>query len=149
MYQFQITVHARPAGVASAGSIDCEGQLIETLAVRPEMLSTPMGVSFEQAAESLSALARLYVEPDGSFVWVSPASEGAWQVDGQLYDRGGRLIFVDLKGSCPAAQFDQLLSTLGWPQTPLIFQLVLHALFLDEAEFRRFSAGTSAHRERV
>jgi hypothetical protein len=29
---------------------------------------------------------------------------------------------------------------LGWPQTPLVFQLVREAVFLDEAEFRRWAA---------
>ena len=64
-----------------------------------------------------------------------------WQIDGNLFDRAGRLLFVDLKGSCPDDQLDRLLSAFGWPATPVMFQLVREAVFLDNAEFRRV-AGT-------
>jgi hypothetical protein len=56
-----------------------------------------------------------------------------------LFDRNGRLLFVDLKGSCPADQFDRLLSAFGWPETPVMFQLTREAVFLDEVEFRGFA----------
>ena len=82
----------------------------------------------------------MYCEPDGSFVWTSPQRARAWQVDGNLYDRDGRLLFVDLKGTCPSDQFDRLLTALGWPQTKVMFQLTREALLLDEAEFRRVAA---------
>jgi hypothetical protein len=58
-------------------------------------------------------------------------------VDGVLYDRAGRLLHVDLKGDCPAAQFDDLLRAWGWPATLVVFQLAREAIFLDEREFRR------------
>jgi hypothetical protein len=32
-----------------------------------------------------------------------------------------------------------LLATLSWPRTPLVFQLVRAAVFLEEVEFRRWS----------
>jgi hypothetical protein len=79
----------------------------------------------------------MFCEPDGSFVWVSSQGEPAWQVDGNLYDRNERLLFVDLKGTCPPREFDRLLGALGWPSTALMFQLTREAVFLDEAEFRR------------
>ncbi len=81
----------------------------------------------------------MYIEPDGSFVWVSSRGEATWQVDGNLYDHLNRLRLVDLKGSCPAERFDQLLAALGWPRTQLVFQLVRAAVFLDELEFRRWA----------
>ena len=82
----------------------------------------------------------MYCEPDGSFVWVSSQGEPAWQVDGNLYDHNERLLFVDLKGTCPPREFDRFLAALGWPRTKLMFQLTREAVFLDEAEFRRLSA---------
>jgi hypothetical protein len=100
----------------------------------------PMPVSFEQAADRLQELPRMFFEPDGSFVWVGDEQGQRWQVDGQLTDRDGRLLFVELKGDCPANQFDQLLAAFGWPATPLIFQLTRHAVFVDEADFRYFAA---------
>jgi hypothetical protein len=50
------------------------------------------------------------------------------------------LLYAELRGYCPDAALDHLLAALGWPETPLIFQLIRHAVFLDEAEFRRYAA---------
>ncbi len=114
---------------------------VSTLAIaREELQSTTFACTFEQATGRLAALERMYCEPDGSFVWVSSQQETPWQVDGNLYDRDGRLLFVDLKGSCPPDAFERLLQALGWPQTAVMFQLTREALFVDEGEFRRLAA---------
>jgi fatty-acyl-CoA synthase len=47
-----------------------------------------------------------------------------------------RLLFVDIRGSCPAQPFNQLLSAFGWPATRLIFQLARQAVLLAEEQFR-------------
>jgi hypothetical protein len=47
------------------------------------------------------------------------------------------VLLADLKGSCPASDFDQLLVAFGWPQQAMMMQLVRPAVFLDEATFRR------------
>ena len=91
--------------------------------------------TFEEVVDSLSSLPRMFIEPDGAFVWVGSA-ESAWQLDGTLYDGPGRLWYVELKGRSPLDDFNRLLSTLGWPETPLVFQLVREAVLLDEAQFR-------------
>ncbi|MBI2823306.1 MAG: hypothetical protein HYX69_01295 [Planctomycetia bacterium] len=141
MYSFHITLHARPADVTAAGTISRRGRAYPTLQLSPEGLATAFPVSFEAAAAALARLPRMYIEPDGSFVWVSPAtSDRCWQVDGVLYDRDGRLLFVDLKGTCPAEQFDRLLSACGWPGTAVMIQLTREAVFLDEATFRAIAA---------
>jgi hypothetical protein len=141
MYRFFVTVHARPPGEIAQHEIELGGRKLRTLAVARETLATTtMDASFEEARSRLAALARMYCEPDGSFVWASAHGEPAWQVDGNLYDRNERLLFVDLKGTCPAAQFDRLLAAFGWPETKLVFQLTREAVFLDEAEFRRVAA---------
>lgn len=92
--------------------------------------------TFEQVADELSLLPRMFIEPDGSFVWVS-AGEPGWQLDGVLNDGAGHLWYAELKGRCPDAEFNRLLAALGWPQTPLCFQLVREAVWLDEPAFRR------------
>ena len=101
-------------------------------------------MTFEEAVATLEKLERMFVEPDGSFVWVSPraigSAVGSWQLDGNLFDRNGRLLLVDLKGRCPETEFDQLLTAFGWPGTPVIFELTREAIFLDETEFRRYCA---------
>ncbi len=96
---------------------------------------TPFVVTFEDVSAALATFERLYIEPDGSFVWTS-TGEPAWQLDGVLYDRDGRLQHIDLKGTCPAAALDRLLSTLGWPATRVQFELVREGETLDEAAFR-------------
>ena len=92
--------------------------------------------SFEEVAEALGRLPRLFVEADGSFVWVA-SGEPTWQLDGVLYDGATGLWYMELKGRCPQAQLDELLCTLGWPETPVTFQLVQEAMTLNEDEFRR------------
>ncbi|HVX15856.1 MAG TPA: hypothetical protein VHC22_32030 [Pirellulales bacterium] len=92
--------------------------------------------TFEEVSARLAALPRMFVEPDGAFVWVA-ADGPTWQLDGVLYDGAGRLWYVELKGRSPQKEFEEFLSALGWPQTPVVFQLVREALLLDEPEFRR------------
>jgi len=104
------------------------------------MTTEPLGVSFDEVQQALAATDRWLLEPDGSFVWVSRAGEEAWQMDGNLVDRGDRLQWVELHGGCTPEALDRLLGALGWPAAPLMFQLVPHGLFLDEAEFRRWAA---------
>jgi hypothetical protein len=140
MYEFFITVHAQPPGAAAGPNIELKGHSLGTLHVDSEALSTTtMSCTFEAARAKLEGLPRMFCEPDGSFVWVSPQAAPPWQVDGNLYDRNERLLFVDLKGSCPADEFDRFLSALGWPATRLMFQLTREAVFLEEAEFRRYA----------
>jgi periplasmic divalent cation tolerance protein len=140
---FHVSIHARPAGTARGAIMKLAGLELDTLAMPLETIGVPFAVSFETASDALARLERLFIEPDGSFVWASPADESTapprWQLDGVLYDRGGQLLYVDLKGSCPPSRFDQLLAALGWPATPLAFQLVREAVFLGEAEFRRLA----------
>lgn len=141
IYRFHVTVHARTSDVRPGLTIALAGRQLSTLELSQESLGrSALACSFEEAAARLSLLPRLYCEPDGSFVWVSPRDEPSWQVDGNLFDRAGRLAFVDLKGTCPPAAFDALLSALGWPDQRLVFQLTREALLLDEAEFRRWAA---------
>jgi hypothetical protein len=117
MLKFQISVHARDRDAAG------------------------LPVTFDEALAALERLDRLFIEPDGSFVWTGVTADGgAWQVDGNLIDRGESLAYVELKGVCPEAQFDRLLSALGWPKAGLAFQLQKRGVFLDEASFRRMAS---------
>jgi hypothetical protein len=144
MLAFHVTVHAKGGGVTPGPVVELTGQAgvkltVTTLAMSAEELAQPFDISFEEAAERLARLERMFVEPDGSFVWVSSADEPRWQVDGNLFDRNGRLLLVDLKGTCDERQFDALLTALGWPETPLVFELVREAMFVDEATFRQYA----------
>jgi len=101
----------------------------------------PLPITFDAALAALEILPRLFIEPDGSFVWTGKWLSGqSWQVDGNLIDRGDCLARVDLKGSCPQEQFDQLLRALGWPAIQLAFQLTLRGVLVDEITFRQLAA---------
>ena len=140
MYEFQVSIQSLPVDCGLGETIELEGRRWTLLAIAPERLgSLSFERSFEEVSAALAALERLYIEPDGSFVWVSSRQESPWQVDGMLYDHQNRVRLVDLKGTCPADQFDRLLTTLGWPATQLMFQLTRQAIWLGEAEFRRFA----------
>ncbi len=83
-----------------------------------ETSRTLFSVTFEEVFTALEAWPRMFIEPDGSFVWVgeelqAAGSKIAWQLDGHLYDRDGRLLYVDLQGTCPRAAFEQILTACG------------------------------------
>jgi periplasmic divalent cation tolerance protein len=137
---FHVTLHARPPIDLPTEPVTLGGREYTALRIPNEAFGTPFNVSFEEVLTSLAQLERLFIEPDGSFVWASPADEEPWQVDGVLYDRADRLLYVDLQGCCPVAQFNQMLSACGWPATRIVFQLVMAGVFLDEDEFRRHAS---------
>jgi hypothetical protein len=97
----------------------------------------PFPVSFEQLSECFEALPRMLLEPDGSFVWTGEQEGRPWQLDGVVYDRDERVIYVEVKGECSESRFDELLKALGWPGVRLTFRLTREGTSLDEAAFRR------------
>jgi hypothetical protein len=141
IYAFDITLHRAVDGANDPSRrgnmhLDPWGNW-PTLTVPHEELGSAMAVDFEDAFDRLRHLDRMFVEPDGSFVWASPREGISWQVDGNAFEKNGRVLLVDLKGSCPADAFDRLLVAFGWPREALMMQLVRPAVFLDESTFRR------------
>jgi len=137
LYAFEITLHARSPEVRPAGThVDAWGEW-PTLDVPREALAAAFACGFDAAFERLAQLERMFAEPDGSFVWTSPREGLSWQVDGNAFERQGRVLLVDLRGSCPPGAFDLLLGAFGWPSQAVMMQLVRAAVFLDEATFRR------------
>jgi hypothetical protein len=99
---FQIAIY-RTADANGSGPFDTD----------PPRVSFP--VTFEQVFAALEAWPRMFIEPDGSFVWVGEeqlpdGNVTAWQLDGHLYDRDERLLYVELQGTCPRASFDRILA---------------------------------------
>ena len=141
MRRFQISLHVRPTRLAST-PLTLDGIETLTLVVDPARDQVPFAISFEEAYAALEALPRMFIEPDGSFVWVAkeagaggdPAARQ--QVDGLLFDRAGYLQYVELSGSCDSSALNTLLTCCGWPNMPVMMQLSREAVFLDEATFR-------------
>lgn len=144
MHRFHVAIHAAPPVMPATRLAHLSGRAIHVLPLEPGDLRGSIPCSFEQALDALNELPRMFVELDGSFVWVAPGGPAAWQVDGLLFDRAGQLTYIELKGGCPPAQLDQLLAVLGWPGVALVFQLVREAVFLDEPGFRAWSLDASA-----
>jgi hypothetical protein len=144
LYAFDATLH-RMADDAPPGPahVDAWGTW-PTLAAEHARAAAPFAIGFEEAFARLDRLDRMFTEPDGSFVWTSPREGLSWQVDGNAFEKAGRVLLVDLKGSCPPEAFDSLLHAFGWPAEPVMLQLVQPAVFLDEAMFRRHAAARGA-----
>lgn len=140
MLSFDVVVHARPANAQVVPGPTLRGAAIQRLETAGDVVGPGFPRSFEDVGESLEALERMFFEPDGSFVWVGSDGDQAWQLDGLLADRAGRLLYVELKGRCPPGVLDRILATFGRPEHGLMFQLVREAVFLDDAEFRKYAA---------
>lgn len=144
IYAFDVTLHRLPeASVPGPPHTDVWGTW-PTLAVGHDEMSQPLAGGFDEAFARLGLLERMFAEPDGSFVWTSPREGLSWQVDGNAFEKDGRVLFVDLKGSCPPEAFDRLLSAFGWPAQAVMVHLVKPAVFLDEQTFRRHAAARGA-----
>jgi len=139
MHRFHVAIHAAPQVAPSRESRQQGDRRIDVLNLQPGDLTEAIPVSFETALAAMERLPRMFIEPDGSFVWVAQQGEPTWQVDGLLFDRAGQLVYVELKGTCPTERLDLLLAALGWPTVTLVFQLVREAMFLDEASFRAWT----------
>ncbi len=140
MQPFHIYLHGMPTAIVLGERRELDGVSIEPVQLAPAQAATPLPVSFDEAYEQLARLERLFLEPDGSFTWVSPAGSAApFQFDGLLHDGGPRLAYLELKGAGPLEPFDAILTACGWPEAPLLFQLVRAGVFLDETNFRRWA----------
>ncbi len=144
LYAFEAVLHRHPDQAAVAGEHVDEWGSWPILSASRDALARPLAIGFDEALERLASLPRMFVEPDGAFVWTSPVADCPWQIDGNLFERAGRVLLVDLKGSCPPAEFDLLLGALGWPEESVMLGLVRAAVFLDEPTFRRHAAARGA-----
>ena len=136
-YLFHANIFARPSHAADGEPVELRTLQLPTLRAQP--FSAYFPVTFEQAIAALAQLPRLDAEPDGFFVIAGESDGQRWQVDGHLYDFHVRLHRVELHGQCPPAAFDAILACLGWPRTPLAFELVMEGVALDESAFRAWA----------
>lgn len=138
MKAFHLIVRGCPVEPLETRRHRCGDFDLQTLVVPSSLQSTPLPVTFDQVADRLAAFDRLHVEPDGSFVWVSPqGSRLVWQVDGNLYDRGDSLNHVEVKGTCPPEELKALLGVLGGVDAQLMLEHVPLAVFITEDELQK------------
>lgn len=65
-------------------------------------------VTFEAFSESIQPWPGMFVEPDGSFVWVIPTTEKRYQLDGMIYDRDNAIEYIELKGTACRSMWDAI-----------------------------------------
>lgn len=102
---FQIAIH-RLANATDSAPFDAQTS------------RAPFPLTFEAVFAALEAWPRMFIEPDGAFVWVGEermpdGSLAAWQLDGHLYDRDERLLYVELQGMCPRTAFELIVAASG------------------------------------
>ncbi len=143
MLRFHTNIFVMPSDCGSGPVVKLRGYELATLiggAGGPPIFANHHVVTFEAAQARLLTIPRMDVEPDGYFLAAGGESEGnRWQVDGHLYELGGGLHRVELSGSCPTDVFDQLLHSIGWPESKLVFELVREGVTLVEADFRAWA----------
>ncbi len=139
MYAFHATLWAARPRPPQGPLVPLRGDHFATLAPHVAPYLDPFPVTFEQAAAAMARLDRMLVEPDGSCIY-SGDHPAAWRLEGNLFDRDGRLLNLQLWGRCPPPAFDRLLNCLDWPATQVVFECARDGVYLAEAEFRRFAA---------
>lgn len=144
LYRFNATLHALPAGVPAGEQATIRQLSLPTLLPSTAELYTPFACTFEETAAVLEQNPRVHFELDGSFVWGEGVDAERWQIDGHLFDRAGKLLYVHLKGTCPAEVFDRLLAAVNWPQTAVMLQLQQEGYVLDEPAFRQYAFATNS-----
>lgn len=135
MLRFHVRIYARPAATTEGAPRTVSGMHVAPLLANQAELLSGWPITFDAAAAAIQQLPRLHFEPDGSFVRVS-SGERQERLCGVLYDRGPRLAYVEVQGACRADWLEEFLRSLGWPATPLAFELIPEALLLSEADFR-------------
>ena len=136
-YAFEVSVFARPPSIRQTGQVVIAGEAYPVLDQEALQQGPLMPVTFEQVLDDLATQHGADAEPDGYFLLIGFEGGDRWQIDGHLYDRENRMWRLDLHGKCPRPKFDAMLRLVGWPATPLVFQLVQEGITLDEVDFRR------------
>lgn len=140
--RFDVVLHPLPGGlVAGERLADARGEWPTLL---PPATGATFAVGFDEALARLDALGRAFVEPDGSFVWVGPGGEDRWQLDGNAWEREGRVASVDVRGRCPVEELVRFLAVWREAREPLVVELVRAGVFLDEPTFLRHAVARPA-----
>lgn len=107
----------------------------------PSLETQSFEMTYEAFAEILAKVPRLFLEPDGSFVWVSN-SDPSHRISGQITDDGSSVLYLELRGRCDWDELTVVLAILGWPDIKLAFQLLPEAMLVLEDQFRTLVCAT-------
>ena len=121
--------------------VSIQGNRLRTLHIDPTEFAAPFSISFEVAMDRLAQLPGMYCEPDGSFNGTGTVAGTRWQLEGNLYDRDGRLMYVELKGDSPTRMWRELFLLLEAPAEENVIELVEAAVFITGVEFLKLAEG--------
>ena len=135
-----ISVLRRPAAIDVVRQVCHNGVALACL--EPGGLSRDdlFDVGCDAVMAGLARMPRADAEPDGFFVLTGHADDRDWRLCGQIHELDERIWRVDLRGECPFATLEEILRMLGWPQMPVVFELVQLGLKLGEDDFRRWAS---------
>ncbi|TWT37041.1 hypothetical protein KOR34_19880 [Posidoniimonas corsicana] len=147
MLRLHANVFAEPPAAIDGPAVELRGERLATLLSQtggpPEFVAT-LPVTFEAMQQSLRNLPRTDTEPDGFFLVTGhepvEAGETFWRLNGHMHEHQGRVHRVELNGECPELILDAVLGTMGWPEAPVVYQLVQEGVTLREPEFRGWAA---------
>lgn len=141
MFHFHTSVFTGPSATIVGPSVQLRGARFSALhapAGGPPIFDRPLARSFEQIQQSLLAIPRMDIEPDGYFL-VTGGEQGGerWQIDGHLFEYEGQMHRIEIHGCCKEVTLDALLDALGGG--PHVFQLVREGVTLSDDDFRRYA----------
>lgn len=134
---FHARWHRAPADIACGAAWNAPIGALRTVELSGAELFIPWDNSFEAAITALETLPGMFCEWDGAFVW-RPARDR--QVEGVLFDRDGRLAYLELKGNCTRDEAGRLAAALNPAGRLLIVQLPREGVFLTWSDWLRMLA---------
>jgi hypothetical protein len=135
--ELHIGLHAWGDAKREPTTAEIRGRMVTVCRRQAASVVPPLSVSFDEAVERLSVLPRMFVEADGSFVWVGIHEGDAWQVDGQLHDTPAGLGSVELKLAGRGIALTALLDCFRSGSEQLLIRLIREGVYLDEAALRQ------------
>ena len=129
---WHLVLHGLPPHVIAGPTLEIQQAPLATIQLPQGTQADPLPIDFESAYLALEQLG-LFIEGDGSFCWTAP--QAVWRLFGELYDGGTYLHYAELKGSCPQAEWEQVLAALGSQRGPLMIQLVRQGVYVDPQAF--------------
>jgi hypothetical protein len=121
MIPFQL--YGRPLSEPMQDSARC------SLPCWPSNVQPPsLNVDYQTATARLCELPKCHFELDGSFGWTSAGQRknygSCWELYGTIFDDGERIVYVELRGTCDAKEWLQLLEIFA-PSTQRAAALLL------------------------
>jgi hypothetical protein len=143
MLRIHANVYTAPSALIAGDPVRLRGLQLATLKGEqggPPAFDRPIVVDFETIQARLGELDLADCEPDGFFLVSGHAGPTFWRLNGHMHEHEGRMHRVELHGECPEPALDAVLRVMGWPESPLVFELVQEGVTLDEPDFHRWAS---------